>query len=251
MPRVTEQYRADRRAEILAAAARLFAADGFHSTSMADIISESGLSAGAVYRYFRSKDELIGSVAAMALSNADEVFGALLADGASPSPEQAVSASIEAISGRFIYDKTTGTDTARIGVQVWAEALRSPELANRVNVVYRGLRGHFAEVARRWQAAGHLPADALPDQLGAAMLGLVQGFVLQNLLVTDTEIKSYLAGVRVLLASTAPARDTAPRASGRDQAVSGQRRRPLTGPAGSISTIGASRPGDPGQLAGR
>lgn len=220
MPRVTEQYRADRRAEILAAAARLFAADGFHSTSMADIISESGLSAGAVYRYFRSKDELIGSVAAMALSTADEVFDALLAHDASPSPEQAMSASIEAISGRLINDTATGTDITRIVVQVWAEALRSPEMANRVNMVYRGLRGHFAEVARRWQAAGHLPADAVPDQVGAVMLGVVQGFVLQNLLVTDTDIQSYLAGVRVLLASTTPTPDTALRASGHNHAVS-------------------------------
>ncbi|XVU27935.1 TetR/AcrR family transcriptional regulator [Actinoplanes sp. CA-054009] len=201
MPRVSEQYRADRRAEILAAAARLFAADGFHSTSMADIISESGLSAGAVYRYFRSKDEIIGSVSEIALSTADEIFRVLLADGATPSPEQAVHASIEAISGRLMNDTTLGTDITRIGIQVWAEALRNPELATRVNLVYRGLREHFAEVARRWQAAGHLPADVVPEQVGAAMLGLVQGFVLQNLLVTDTDTASYLAGVRGLLAS--------------------------------------------------
>ncbi|XVV08569.1 TetR/AcrR family transcriptional regulator [Actinoplanes sp. CA-131856] len=210
MPRVSEQYRADRRAEILGAAARLFAADGFHSTSMADIIGASGLSAGAVYRYFRSKDEIIGSVAEMALSNADEIFQALLADGATPSPEQAVHASIEAISGQLINVADSGADITRIGVQVWAEALRSPELAVRVNVVYRGLRRHFAEVARRWQAAGHLPADAVPEDVGAAMLGLVQGFVLQNLLVTDTNADSYLAGVRGLLSASSPALTTKP-----------------------------------------
>ncbi|MFF5075432.1 TetR/AcrR family transcriptional regulator [Actinoplanes sp. NPDC000266] len=199
MPRVTEQYRAGRRAEILAAAARLFATDGFHATSMADIISESGLSAGAVYRYFRSKEELIGAVAELALSTADEIFDALLAGGASPSPGQAMTAIIEAISGRIMNDAIAGTDITRIGVQVWAEALRSPELATRANLVYRELRGRFSEVARRWQAAGNLPADAVPDEVGAAMLGLVQGFILQHLLVTDTDTGGYLAGVRVLL----------------------------------------------------
>jgi AcrR family transcriptional regulator len=203
MPRVSEQYRTNRRAEILVAAARLFATNGFHSTSMADIISASGLSAGAVYRYFRSKEELIGAVSEQALSAADEVFAALLADGAAPSPEQALTAIVEAISDRIADDPAIGVDLTRIGVQVWAEALRSPELAARAGVVYQRLRGHFAEVARRRQAAGQLGADAVPEQVGAAMLSLVQGFVLQRLLVAGTDTDGYLAGVRALLAPAA------------------------------------------------
>ncbi|MEU8613016.1 TetR/AcrR family transcriptional regulator [Actinoplanes sp. NPDC048791] len=202
MPRVSEQYRTNRRAEILVAAARLFATNGFHNTSMADIIGASGLSAGAVYRYFRSKEELIGAVAERALSAADEVFAQLLADGATPSPGDVLTAIIEAISDRIAGDPVTGVDITRIGVQVWAEALRSPELATRADDVYRRLRGHFAEVARRWQAAGQLGAGAVPQQVGAAMLSLVQGFVLQRLLVADTDTAGYVAGVRALLAST-------------------------------------------------
>ncbi|MEU8235495.1 TetR/AcrR family transcriptional regulator [Actinoplanes sp. NPDC048967] len=202
MPRVSEQYRTNRRAEILVAAARLFATNGFHNTSMADIIGASGLSAGAVYRYFRSKEELIGAVAEQALSAADEVFAQLLADGATPSPGDVLTAIIEAVNGRIADDPVTGVDFTRIGVQVWAEALRSPELATRAGEVYRRLRGHFAEVARRWQAAGQLGTDAVPQQVGAAMLSLVQGFVLQRLLVADTDTAGYVAGVRALLAST-------------------------------------------------
>ncbi|RAK28438.1 TetR family transcriptional regulator [Actinoplanes lutulentus] len=186
----------------MAAAARLVATNGFHATSMADIISESGLSAGAVYRYFRSKEELIGSVAETALSTADEAFADLLADGATPSPEQAVTAMITAITDRIVCDPVTGIDLTRIGMQVWSEALRNPELSARANEVYRRLRGNFAEVVRRRQAAGTLPADADPEQVGAAMLSLVQGFILQRLLVTDTDTGGYLAGMRVLLSGT-------------------------------------------------
>ncbi|KOX12228.1 hypothetical protein ADK66_05000 [Micromonospora sp. NRRL B-16802] len=36
-----------------------------------------------------------------------------------------------------------------------------------------------AEIARRWQQAGTLAADADPDQVGAAMLSLLQGYMLQ------------------------------------------------------------------------
>ncbi|MEH1164377.1 TetR/AcrR family transcriptional regulator [Micromonospora sp. CPCC 205539] len=203
MPRVSEQYRATRRAEIVAAAARLFARNGFHATSMADIISEAGLSAGAVYGYFRSKEDLIVAVAETALGAADEAFAALLADGAAPSPEQALATMIKVITGRIANDPATGVDISRIGVQVWAEALRSPQLADRADEVYQRLRGHFAEVARRWQAAGKLSADAVPDEVGAAMLGLAQGFVLQRLLIHGTHPDAYLSGVRALLSPNA------------------------------------------------
>jgi AcrR family transcriptional regulator len=202
MPRVTEEYRANRRAEILAAATRRFARQGFHATSMADIISESGLSAGAVYRYFPSKDELINAVADTTLVTADELFASLLADGAAPSPEHTVAMLIKATVGQAVDGPTAGTDLNRIIMQVWAEALRNPQLRARVNDAYHRLRAHCAEVARRWQAAGNLPADADLETVGAAMLSLVQGFALQRLLLTDTTSDGYLAGVRALLSGT-------------------------------------------------
>jgi AcrR family transcriptional regulator len=217
MPRVTDEYRASRRAGILAAAARRFAHDGFHATSMADIISESGLSAGAVYLYFQSKEELIGAVADKALSTADEVFSRLLADGAAPSPADAVAALLRNLGGPALDDPATGVDMARIGVQSWAEALRTPELSARANKAYRQVRTHCAEVVRRWQAAGNMPPDADPERVGAAMLGLAQGFVLQRLL-TGTEEADYLAGVHALLAFGAPRAPGATPADGADGA---------------------------------
>ncbi|BEL07125.1 TetR/AcrR family transcriptional regulator [Actinoplanes sichuanensis] len=199
MPRVTETHRAERRAEILAAAARLFADNGFHATSMAGIIAESGLSAGAVYSYFRSKEELIGAVAGLAMSTADEVFGELLARDAVPSPAEVTTAMVEAVTERFIEDSVIGVDMTRLAVQVWAEALRNPDVLARVSHVVVRLRGHCAEVARRWQAAGNLPDSANPDQVGAAMLSLVQGYILQRLLLPETDAPYYVAGIDALL----------------------------------------------------
>jgi AcrR family transcriptional regulator len=199
MPRVTESHRAERRAEILAAAARLFADNGFHATSMAGIIAGSGLSAGAVYSYFRSKEELIGAVADLAMSTADEVFGGLLAKDATPSPAEVTIAMVEAVTDRFIEDSVIGVDMTRLAVQVWAEALRNPDVLARVSHVVIRLRGHCAEVARRWQAAGNLSDSATPDQVGAAMLSLVQGYILQRLLMPETDAPYYVAGIDALL----------------------------------------------------
>src|SRR5512132_4222199 len=80
MPRVSQQYRDARRREILEAAGRCFAEKGFHSTSMQDLFAASGLTAGLVYRYFRSKDELIATLAGEALdqlhASVEEAIGA-------------------------------------------------------------------------------------------------------------------------------------------------------------------------------
>src|SRR5207247_1825663 len=64
MPRVSRDYLDRRREEILAAALRCFAREGFHRTTMQDIVAESGLSPGALYRYFAAKEDLIAAIAA-------------------------------------------------------------------------------------------------------------------------------------------------------------------------------------------
>ena len=63
MPKVSQQYRDARRNQILDAAKRCFLRDGFHETSMQDLFAEAGLSAGAVYRYFSSKDNMVLAIA--------------------------------------------------------------------------------------------------------------------------------------------------------------------------------------------
>lgn len=55
----------DRKAQILLAAAARFHHAGYHRVAMEDIASDVGITAGALYRHFRSKQELLGrSIAA-------------------------------------------------------------------------------------------------------------------------------------------------------------------------------------------
>src|SRR5260370_22436665 len=60
---VNVQWQADRRGEILAAAQACFARSGFHQTSMQEICAEAGVSPGNLYRYFRSKEDIIAGIA--------------------------------------------------------------------------------------------------------------------------------------------------------------------------------------------
>lgn len=49
----------ERRAQILDAAAVVFSKKGFYAASMDDLVAEAGLSKGALYWYFKSKDHVI------------------------------------------------------------------------------------------------------------------------------------------------------------------------------------------------
>jgi len=53
---------ADRRRQILDAAIRVFAREGFNSCRVSDIADEAGVAYGLVYHYFRSKDEVMNEL---------------------------------------------------------------------------------------------------------------------------------------------------------------------------------------------
>jgi TetR/AcrR family transcriptional regulator, fatty acid metabolism regulator protein len=52
----------DKRRQILDAAVRVFARQGFHQTRVSDIADEAGVAYGLVYHYFRSKDEVLNEL---------------------------------------------------------------------------------------------------------------------------------------------------------------------------------------------
>ena len=122
MPKVSQEYRAERRAHILAAARRCFVHDGFHGTSMQDLVDEAGVSSGAVYRYFPSKDAVIEAIAAENLEQVVAVIRQSIEDDLAP--EAAIGAVLEFVTTRHAED-----GFAAIALLVWSEALRNPTLA--------------------------------------------------------------------------------------------------------------------------
>jgi AcrR family transcriptional regulator len=200
VPRVPESHLAARRDQIIDAATARFAANGFQATGMADVIAASGLSAGAVYRYFRSKDELIAAIVERVVGEAAARFEVLLQQEPVPDPAGAVATAVRMVAevgGRGSVDLT------RVAVQAWGEALRNPGVHVVVDRAYRTIRGFFVEVVRRGQQAGTIPADADPQHLAATMLSAVLGFLLQRLLLGDLDPAAYTAALRVPWVATA------------------------------------------------
>lgn len=57
-PKVTQRYRDEKRAAILAGALECFVSKGFQATTIDDIVKHLGISKGGLYGYFTSKEDM-------------------------------------------------------------------------------------------------------------------------------------------------------------------------------------------------
>jgi AcrR family transcriptional regulator len=73
-PKVSESYKEEKRAAILAGALHCFIEKGFQATKVEDIVRHLGISKGALYGYFSSKEEMYIQ---MANSRMDEMVATL------------------------------------------------------------------------------------------------------------------------------------------------------------------------------
>lgn len=189
VPTVTPAYRDRRRRQILDAAATCFARNGFHQTTVDDLLAEAGLSAGALYRYFRGKDEIIAAIAREALGAIAAEVSQLLAEEPVPTLAESLRRVLALIDSHF-----EATGYGPIGVQVWAEAQRDPALAQLVRQEYGAMRERFVALARHAADGGLLPAGADVEAVGQALFGAVPGYIVQTLLLGTVDVDRYLAG---------------------------------------------------------
>jgi AcrR family transcriptional regulator len=203
MPKVTDEHRDRRRRQILDAAMACFDRHGLHATTTDEIVAEAGLSAGAIYRYFDSKDAIIEAVAAE--RHAHE--RSLLADALVGDDPRA---SLRSFLEQY-FDWLADPDEQRrrrVNVYVWAESLHNARLAG---VVASGLAplDQSVEAVRAAVRAGAFPPALDPEPFVRVVLALLQGFVLQQCWDPTVDLQRYrataLATVDALLSVTTEA----------------------------------------------
>src|SRR5215469_5767725 len=158
MPKITDAQKESRRQQILAAALCCFSRDGFHATTTADIVRESGVSQGTLYLYFATKEDVI--VALADDRRQAEAFVNALAQS-EHDPAKGLALLLE-LYGRSLADPKR-EERRRVGVQGWAEALRNDRVHASITSGMTAVRSEIERLVARGQASGQFRADAAPE----------------------------------------------------------------------------------------
>lgn len=194
MPRVSQEHREQRRQQILEAARRCFIREGFHQTSMADIFAEARLSSGAVYGYFKSKDEIIVEIARQVIGGIAGLLTPIIEQEPPPPLDEVVRQGLRATS-----EVAFGPEgAARLAPQVWAEALRNPALAEVIEEWYGVIHGMLSRLITAEQKLGRVSPEGDPDQAAKVLIGAIMGYILQRVLVGNVDPDSYASGIATI-----------------------------------------------------
>jgi AcrR family transcriptional regulator len=199
MPKISEAARLNRRNHVLVSAWKCFSRQGFHATSMDDVIAETGMSSSSVYRYFRGKEELIDAAAEESLSRTYLLLTELTSHDPVPSPAETLAAMLNTLRERQQGDY----DLTKISMTAWAEALRRPAMHDFAYHFYAKVTGAFTALAQRWKSAGLLPQDADPAALASFFVTLMPGLIVMSHLYELPTVDTLTAGI-VAFASTMP-----------------------------------------------
>ena len=162
---------ARRRGDLMDFAARRFAADGYHSTSVTSIVDGLGVGKGVFYWYFESKDEMLTEILSEALRSMRQAQREAIADEPDPARriEQGIRASLRWLSeNRHLF--------------VLMEFARTEE--------------RFAPIIR--QGDQQTVADALPHVSAGITAGLLRGEDPVILTMAILGVTAHLARVLVL-----------------------------------------------------
>lgn len=190
MPKVSDEHRAAQRQRIQDAAITAIQRKGLASTTMSDIIKESGLSAGAIYGYWKGKDELIRDIATTVVTTRSEVLITLAEQSPVPPPASALAEVLRNLPHEWI-------DSGLV-LQFWGNLTTSDALST-------GLLDHAGTLMERvttyleaWCRQEGLPLRRAA-RLTPAFIALVQGYVMQASFRLTTDLEEYTQATTALL----------------------------------------------------
>jgi len=199
MPKVSQSYRNGRRTQILEAAIVCFSRQGFHRTTIEDIVKQSKLSAGAIYNYFDSKQQIIEAIAEE--RHAKERL--LLTEARKGADVTSV---LQRIRDAFFGELRNPQERLRkrVSIQMWAEAQRSPRILSMVRRGVNGPRKLLSGIIRDAQRHGEISKEVDAEAAARFLIAAFQGFVLQ--MEWDDQIREgpYIQLLETFLKSLGP-----------------------------------------------
>lgn len=163
--------RARQRKRILAAAMACFAREGFHGASMQKICAEAGMSAGAFYRYFRSKEELIAAIVADERNERQHILDAL---AQAPSVLDALTDCLRML----LVEQTL--PTAQLGPEIMAEAIRNTHLREIIEPCEEESRTQLRAALAAATSRGEIDPALDLDDVMVTLQALADGLILHH-----------------------------------------------------------------------
>ena len=197
MPKVTQEHLDARRRQILDAALACFAREGFHRTTMQDIFREAGLSPGAVYSYFRGKDEIVDAITGEAMRFAEQAGATMRERIDTMTLADAV---VGLARGFEQMDVGSVASRTRMAPQLWVEAQRNPIVRERAGAGIGGAVAALTEVARAAQRRGELDPSLDPESAARVAISIFQGLLIQRSIFGDeVDVDAYVETARRML----------------------------------------------------
>ena len=164
------------REQILQAARQLFAAKGYHNTSVYDLFDEAGITKGALFHHWKSKEELAMAVLADVEANFDEHFFKLAAgEGRAREKIDRLLRLIAelSLSGNWTYGRIFA---------IWCAELPSDK--DKVGAAVHVLRGRWCmlwkDLIRKAQLEHDLRSDSLAENLSFLVISAICGVQLMS-----------------------------------------------------------------------
>jgi AcrR family transcriptional regulator len=162
----------ERKTQILDAAAAVFASKGFHQARMDDIVSESGLSKGAIYWYFKSKNDLVMAIAERFFDQEMGYLADLLSD-----KSQSVAQRLQRANHHFVESTLHARDLLPLFYEFYALGAREETVRPFFRKYIQGFRAVLVPLFQEGIERGELrPVN--PEAAFLAYSAMFEGLVL-------------------------------------------------------------------------
>jgi|tagenome__1003787_1003787.scaffolds.fasta_scaffold20176294_2 AcrR family transcriptional regulator len=172
MPRVSDAHRAARREQIAEAALQVLARKG-SDTSIAEIVAECGLSAGAIYGNFENKADLARYIAGQLLHRRIGGLHEAVSDGAVRTPVEVL---------RLFMTLHRAPKDLSVLLQFWGEATVDHDLHAVFRQRAEQLRDGFSSALEPWVAAQPGADPGLATRTAELCVIMCQGYLLNTAL---------------------------------------------------------------------
>jgi AcrR family transcriptional regulator len=190
MPKLKPDTQRARREHILDAAERCFARAGFHRCTMQDICAEAGVSPGALYIYFSSKEDLIAGLAERDRAEFQARFASLA--GAHD-----LIKALEALGEQYFVEEPA--HKRLLCVEIGVESTRNPQVGAIFRSVDQYVNSSFEDFFARLKSEGRIAPELDIPTLARVFSVIGDGMIWRRAIDPDFDSKAVMPAIIALV----------------------------------------------------